>query len=311
MGPVKLTEAILFDIQGFSVHDGPGCRTLLFLKGCSLQCSWCSNPEGLLPFPEPLYNSSKCIFDNLCTGACPRDAITPGDQTLCFDREKCHDCTTYECSKACCTGALKIGGYRISEEELMRKIRRDRQYWGSNGGITLTGGEPFLQPSVVSSFLKKCHLAFIHTAVETCGNISWKNIEPSLAYLDWIFFDLKQMDDVRHIAMTGASNKLILENARKLATAFPGRLVFRMPVIPGFNDDGEHIVQLCAFLNSIKKDEINILPVHHLGREKYNLIGRSYYTDNFTPPEKESLAHIQSVFTSHGIRCYVGTDTPF
>jgi pyruvate formate lyase activating enzyme len=311
MGPAKLTEGILFDIQGFSVHDGPGCRTLLFLKGCSLHCSWCSNPEGLLPFPEPLYNSSKCIFDNLCIDACPGDAITAGDKTLFFDREKCRDCTTYDCSKACCTGALKTGGYRIAEDELMRKIRRDRQYWGSNGGITLTGGEPFLQPSFVSSFLKKCHLAFIHTAVETCGNIAWKNIEPSLEYLDWIFFDLKQMDDARHIAMTGASNKLILENARKLAMAFPGRLVFRMPVVPGLNDDGEHIVQLCAFLNSIEKDEINILPAHHLGREKYNLLGRGYYTDDFNSPEKESLAHIQSLFTGHGIRCYVGTDTPF
>jgi pyruvate formate lyase activating enzyme len=311
MGSSKLTDGILFDIQGFSVHDGPGCRTLIFLKGCSLRCSWCSNPEGLRAFPEPLYQASKCIFDNLCIHACPKQAITPGEQTLHFEREKCSECSTYDCANACCTGALKIGGYGITEDELMKKIRRDRQYWGNNGGITLTGGEPYLQPAVVKSLLKRCHETYIHTAVETCGNVPWKNIEPSLEYLDWIFFDLKQMDDFLHTEMTGTGNSLILDNARMLASRFPGRLIFRMPVIPEFNDGEEHILQLSDFLVAIGKDEINILPVHHLGREKYTILGKNYYTDDFTPPSAESLSRIQSVFASRGIRCYTGTDTPF
>jgi|WetSurMetagenome_2_1015567.scaffolds.fasta_scaffold226099_1 pyruvate formate lyase activating enzyme len=311
MGSEKLTDGYLFDIQGFSVHDGPGCRTLIFLKGCTLHCSWCSNPEGLNPLTEPLYNSSKCIFDNLCIQACRKKAIIAGDHDLHFNHDLCRDCDTFECAAACCTGALKIGGYRITGDALMKNIQRDRQYWGSSGGITLTGGEPFLQPVFVKVLLQRCHKSFIHTAVETCGNVAWKNVEPSLEFLDWIFYDLKQMDDQKHALMTGTGNNLILENARKLAANFTGRLVFRMPVVPGYNDDEDHIRQVSSFLNSIRKDEINILPLHHLGREKYNLLGKSYYTEDFEGPSQESLSQIQSVFRDHKITCYIGNETPF
>jgi len=311
MASAKLTDGYLFDIQGFSVHDGPGCRTLIFLKGCSLQCSWCSNPEGLHNFPEPLYNSSKCISDNLCIEACGKSAIQAGVHNLSFDTHLCRDCITYECANACCTGAMKIGGYKISSDELMKKIQRDRQYWGKAGGITLTGGEPFLQPLFVKELLQACHQSYIHTAAETCGNIAWNSIEPALEYLDWVFYDLKHMDDSRHIAMTGTGNKLILENARKLATKFTGRLVFRMPVVPGFNDDEEHICQLSGFFHSIGKDEINILPLHHMGREKYGLLRKTYYTEDFTAPSRESLSHIQKLFRDHRIKCYIDNETPF
>jgi len=311
MGSAKLTDGYLFDIQGFSVHDGPGCRTLIFLKGCSLHCSWCSNPEGLHTFPEPLYNISKCISDNLCIEACEKSAIRAGIHKLSFDNRLCRDCTSYECASACCTGAVRIGGYKISGEELIKKIQRDRHYWGNAGGITLTGGEPFLQPLFVQALLQSCHQAYIHTAAETCGNVPWKSIEPSLEYLDWIFYDLKQLDDSRHIAMTGAGNKLILENARKLATKFSGRMVFRMPVVPGYNDDEKHIVQLCGFLNSVGKYEINILPLHHMGREKYSLLDKDYYAKDFNPPSKESLSHIHSIFRNQGIQCYIDHETPF
>jgi pyruvate formate lyase activating enzyme len=311
MVSAKLTNGYLFDIQGFSVHDGPGCRTLIFLKGCSLHCSWCSNPEGLHSFPEPLYNASKCIFDNLCINACKKHAISAVDHELYFDKVLCRNCISYECSKACCTGALKTGGYSITINELIKIIQRDRQYWGSLGGITLTGGEPFLQPDFVHEILQQCHQSYIHTAAETCGNIAWKNIEPSLKYIDWIFYDLKHMMDSRHFTMTGTGNKLILENARKLSSKFKGRLVFRMPVIPGYNDDEEHIRQLSGFLNSIGEHEINILPLHHLGKEKYNLLGKTYYTNDYTSPLKESLNKIQSIFSDYKITCYIGTDTPF
>jgi pyruvate formate lyase activating enzyme len=311
MGSRQLTNGTLFDIQGFSVHDGPGCRTLIFLKGCSLRCSWCSNPEGLNSFREPYYNSSKCIFDNLCIEYCTKQAISSDDQGLHFDRNPCKYCITHECAEACCTGAIKTGGYQINLDDLMKIIQRDRQYWGSEGGITLTGGEPFLQPLFTQDLLQECHKTFIHTAIETCGNVGWKNIEPSVDYLDWIFYDLKHVDDSRHASMTGSGNKLILENATKLAMNFKGRLIFRMPVIPGFNDDDKHIQNLSGFMNSIGKNEINILPLHHLGREKYKLVGKSYYTEDFTSPLKESLFRIQSAFNESGINCYIATETPF
>jgi len=311
MVQAKLSGGYIFDIQGFSVHDGPGCRTLIFFKGCSLQCSWCSNPEGIFPFPELLYKVEKCNSDLLCLESCPVGAITFQGGSLHFDRGTCAVCKIHDCTRACCTGALQLGGHFITTEELCSKIQRDRQYWGDKGGITLTGGEPFCQPQFAMDVLKKSYEAFIHTAVETCGNISWKNIEPSLPFLEWIFFDLKQMDQEKHRDATGQSNDLILDNANRLAGVFPGRLVFRMPVIPGFNDNPDHILKMARFIKSTGRPEINILPVHHFGREKYPLTGRTYSLDSSRIPTTGAMQKIRSAFTGEGIQCYVGSDTPF
>jgi pyruvate formate lyase activating enzyme len=311
MVPAELTGGFIFDIQGFSVHDGPGCRTLIFFKGCSLHCAWCSNPEGIALYPEPLYNIEKCNSDRLCVEVCPVHAIVVEEGRLVFDRVKCSSCTTYDCARACCTGALRIGGYHTPVDELYTKIQRDRQYWGEKGGLTLTGGEPFFQPEFARELLKKCYEGFIHTAVETCGNVPWKNIEPSLPYLDWIFYDLKHMDPEMHRSATGQSNTLILENATTLAEKFPGRMVFRIPVIPGFNIGEEQVVEMSAFIRSTGRNEINLLPVHHLGREKYSLIGRNYSLDPIAVVNDGALQRIQEIFRTKGVTCYSGSDTPF
>ena len=307
----KLSGGYIFDIQGFSVHDGPGCRTLIFLKGCSLHCKWCSNPEGIYPLPQLLYKTSKCNSDLLCLNGCPVSAISFGDGILIFDQTKCNVCQTRDCTRACCTGALQQGGYFISTDELYEKIQRDRQYWGEKGGMTLTGGEPFFQPQFAMDILKKSYDGFVHTAVETCGNVPWKNIEPSVPYLDWIFYDLKHMDRKMHRDATGHSNDLILDNARRLAEIFRGRFIFRMPVIPGFNDDPDHIIQMAGFIRSTGRNEINILPVHHLGREKYPLTGRKYSMDPSRVPSTSEIRKIQLLFDAEGIRCYPGSETPF
>jgi len=307
----ELTEGIIFDIQGFSVHDGPGCRTLIFFKGCKLHCEWCSNPEGIGIFPEPLYKSGKCTFDRLCMKACQKSAITINEDKLSFDRVQCAGCETYDCVKACCSGAVSLGGYRIALNELYAVINRDRAYWGAKGGITLTGGEPFLQPDFVHAFLKRCYEAYIHTAAETCGNFPWENIASSLPFLDWIFFDLKHMDPEKHLRATGSSNHQILKLATRLANEFRGRMVFRMPVIPDFNDDESHIDKMASFILSSGLKEINILPVHHFGREKYPLVERTYYTSDFSPPSGVLMNDIQKRFENAGIQCYVGSDTPF
>ncbi|MEI7980904.1 MAG: glycyl-radical enzyme activating protein [Bacteroidota bacterium] len=322
----KLNKGFIFDIQGFSVHDGPGCRSLIFFKGCSLKCPWCSNPEGISPDPVLLYNASKCTLDGLCLKACPAGAIKwhghghgpgpgpdpalPGQQ-LFFDRSACKRCETFECISACCSEALNKAGKEITTDALFSKITRDRQYWGSKGGITLTGGEPFVQPDFAREILQRCYDAYIHTAVETSGNIPWDHIEPSLPFLDWIFFDLKHMDTAIHQQFTGSSNQLILSNATRLANDFGGRMVFRMPLIPGFNDHDENISAMATFIRATGRDEINILPVHHFGREKYRLLGQTYFTNDFIPPGIEILQNIRRTFEAAGIYCYAGNDTPF
>lgn len=310
MGSAELTGT-LFDIQGFSVHDGPGCRTLIFFKGCPLSCRWCSNPEGKNGFPEPLYRKQKCTMDALCVEACPFHAITVSSGELVINRSHCASCRSYDCAEACCTGALQKGGYEIAVSELYRLIQRDRQYWGSQGGITLTGGEPFFQPAFAREILKQCHDAYVHTAAETCGHIPRSSLESALPYLDWLFFDLKQMDPDMHREWTGHSNELILENARWLAAQFKGRMIYRMTVVPGYNDHPEHTRQVAGFILSTGRDEINLLPLHHLGREKYPLTGRTYYTDRIETPSKESLYVMKNLFESEGIACYAGSDTPF
>ena len=331
MVQAKLTSGHIFDIQGFSVHDGPGCRTLIFFKGCSLECSWCSNPEGISFFPEPLYRDSKCTFDHLCINACRHGAVSiskngTGDRLI-FDREICAKCVTGDCVKACCSGALNLSGYEISIEDLYTRVNRDRNFWGDGGGITLTGGEPFAQPEFAFGFLKRCYDGYIHTAIETCGNVPWENYEKSLPYIDWIFYDLKTMNESVSLQTRGSivgppvfqpvrlsacpPVGLILANARRIAREFTGRLVFRLPVIPGFNDDEENIIKTARFIQSTGRNEINILPLHHLGREKYNLVGMSYYTDDYRVPGVEKMAEIADTFSSHGIKCYTGPETPF
>jgi pyruvate formate lyase activating enzyme len=319
----KLTKGCIFDIQGFSVHDGPGCRTLVFLKGCSLECSWCSNPEGISFIPEPLYRESRCTLDGLCIKACTHGAISichNGESgKLYFDRKICARCTTYDCIKSCWSGALQLGGYEVSVHDIFATISRDRQYWGPGGGMTLTGGEPFTQPEFVHDLLKRCYDAYIHTAVETCGNVPWANYEISLPYIDWIFYDLKTLNESNCYPSTYQRQHnspclpvpVILDNARRLAEKFKGRIIFRLPVIPGFNDDSENIIETARFILSTGRNEINILPLHHLGREKYPLLGKKYYTTDFKIPDKDELHEIAQQFASMGIKCYIGSETPF
>ncbi|MBM4157816.1 MAG: glycyl-radical enzyme activating protein [Ignavibacteria bacterium] len=306
----KSTGGYIFDIQGFSVHDGPGCRTLIFLKGCSLRCSWCSNPEGINFFPEPLYNAEKCIYDKLCVSACKKNAIYTDEVGIRFRKEICRDCSTFECVKECCTGAIRKCGYYISAEQLLDKIKRDRQYWGGNGGITLTGGEPLCQPEFAETVLRNCFETLIHTGIETCGNVKWASIESLLDFIEWIFYDIKHLDSDKHKEATSSGNELIIENAVRLAEKFKGRMIFRMPIVSGFNDDIEHIKNMCEFIKETGRREINILPLHRLGREKYKLVGLKF-KDEFKIPGKEELLNIKNIFESSGIKCFIGSDTPF
>ncbi len=301
----------IFDIQGLSMHDGPGCRTLIFLNGCTLNCFWCSNPEGLSVNPVPMHFASKCIKCNNCIEACSYNAIERNNGNLFIDRNLCKECIDKECVNNCYTDALKLSGYEISISKLLQIIKRDRQFWGQDGGITLTGGEPLFQINFAKEILKLCHDAYIHTAIETCGNVPFENYLQAMPYLDWIFYDLKHLENDFHKQGTGAKNNLILKNAEKIAKEFEGRLIFRLPLIPGFNDSEDNIIALINFLKKIKKDEINILPLHHLGREKYPILNKEYTALKYPVPGKEDLEKIQSRFEENNIHCFIGSNTPF
>ncbi len=301
----------VFDIQGLSVHDGPGCRTLIFLAGCNLNCFWCSNPEGIALKPGVLYFASKCMLCNKCIDNCSEGAISVQNQGIKIQRAKCFACNTWSCIKECYTDALKPSNYEISKDKLFKIIQRDRRFWGDKGGVTLTGGEPLLQIDFATEVLKRCYESYIHTAIETCGNIPWINFEKVLPYLDWIFFDLKHFDNNLHKEATGVGNALIIENAQRIAKEFPGRLIFRLPLIPGFNDSDENIGSFIRFLKVVGRDEINILPLHHLGREKYVMLDKKYLGDKNETPNIEEMKQIRRKFASGGIQCFLGSDTPF
>lgn len=304
---------LLFDLQGFSLHDGPGSRTVVFLKGCPLRCRWCANPEGLNPHPELMYHRDRCEKNYSCVSACKDHAlgIQEDGMPVTIRRERCNRCAGFECVKVCNYRALQVNGFFITVKNLMNKIQRDRQYWGSRGGVTVSGGEPMAQYPFVEQFLSQCYDSYIHTAMETSGHAPWENYHALLDHLDWVFFDLKCMDDSRHIDGTGVTNRLILANAKKMAAHFEGRLIFRMPVIPRFNGSWDNITATAEFIADTGKHEVNLLPLHHLGMSKYDLLGMEYRCSEFQPPDISRLKKIEDIFTKYSIKCYIGHDTPF
>lgn len=304
-------KADIFDIQGLSVHDGPGCRTLIFMQGCTLNCDWCSNPEGISRTPSLLYNIDYCRLDGNCVNDCTFNAIKIQNQQLLINRDFCKECLDHACLKNCYTKALSISSNKLSVAELMKIIKRDRQFWGLEGGVTFSGGEPLLQIDFVDEVLKQCHQAYIHTAIETCGNIPWSSFQKAMPHLDWIFFDLKNPDTLLHLEATGVNNDLILSNLAKLSKEFEGRLIVRIPIIPGFNNTDELLRQYISFFKDNNISEVNVLPLHHLGREKYQKLGRNYLMDISKKPTSRQLNQICDIFAYYGINCYQGSSTPF
>lgn len=307
----KQVSGNIFDIQGFSVHDGPGGRSSIFLNGCSLNCFWCSNPEGISHSKLPLYYSSDCIGCGNCVTACTNNAIQLIEGKLKIARDICEECNDHTCIENCYTNALRMSGRTISIDELFSIIQRDRQYWGEKGGITLTGGEPLVQLDFVYNILKKCYNAYIHTAIETCGHIPWKHFEKVIDYLDWIFFDLKHIDPDQHKKGTGSSNATIINNVRRLNETFKGKLVFRLPFIPGYNNSKENLKGIASLISKTNWKVINILPLHHLGRDKYQLLNKPYKGTDFQIPSPGELKTAKAIFESSGISCFIGNETPF
>lgn len=318
----KSLKGRIFDIQAYSVHDGPGCRTLVFLSGCPFRCSWCCNPESFRNRQGRLYRATKCVNDAKrpclrCMKACPYGApfdnsANDPEHPVGFDYGKCDRCTTFECLDACLAGALEPISREYSVDELMRILSRDRHYWSGNGGVTFSGGDPMGQSKFLLAVLKRCREAYIHTAIETEAAADTQTYLEVMKYIDFAFNDLKHMDPEKHKRFTGLTNEQVLKNIRALVQSdWPGRLVLRAPVIEGFNDDAENFHRVGEFMNEVGLTEFNLLPFHRLGVTKWEQLGKTYEFADAKPTAPEKLDELKAVLEGHGITCYVGSDTPF
>lgn len=272
-------RGIVFNIQKYSVHDGPGIRTIVFLKGCALSCHWCSNPESQNPRPELAYNAGRCLeLDKCghCVTACERGAVSHGgDGKPVIDRSLCAGCAM-PCAEACPAQGLLIYGKQRSVDDVLCSVEQDAAFYSrSGGGMTLSGGEPLLQADFAVALLRQARARRLKTAVETCGMVPATSVRAAARYLNYVLFDIKHMDSAAHEARTGRPNTRILENFRILAEEFPDvPILARTPVIPGFNDSEEAIAAIAAFLKPFERVRYEMLPYHRLGTQKYHFLDR-------------------------------------
>jgi len=297
-------DGMIFDIQRYAIHDGPGVRTIVFLKGCPLRCWWCQNPEGILPKPQLMYFKNKCIHCHKCIYSCPVDAIMFSDDEHYIDRGKCIECKV--CVEACPTGALKLVGRRVSVEDLIRDLERDvLLYDSSNGGVTFSGGEPLFQPEFLRETLRKCVELNIHTCMETSGYASRSVLESITSYVDLFLYDLKLINDEDHRKYTGVSNRIIKENLKFLVEKGEN-VVVRFPVIPTITDTEENVFSLMEFLSLLKGvEEVDLLPFHDV-EEKYRYLGVEYKMPVHNSPSKERLIWIKEKLEGLGLYVKVG-----
>ncbi|QOV66293.1 glycyl-radical enzyme activating protein [Kosakonia pseudosacchari] len=273
---------MIFNIQRYSTHDGPGIRTVVFLKGCSLRCRWCQNPESRSRTRDLLFDNRLCLAGcELCQHAAPQ-AIERAANGLVIHREKLDDVQLDALTDCCPTQALSVCGESPDVSDIMATVLRDKPFYDrSSGGITLSGGEPFLNPQLALQLFQSSHQHGIHTAVETCLHVPWRYIEPSLPFVDLFLADLKHVDESAFRQWTGGSAKRVLDNLKRLAQAGK-KLTIRVPLIPGFNADKDAISAITAFAaDELNVSDIHFLPYHTLGMNKYHLLGEPY-----TAPEK-------------------------
>jgi pyruvate formate lyase activating enzyme len=293
----------VFNIQCYSLHDGPGIRTLVFLKGCPLRCKWCSNPESQLSHPELAYNTNKCIGTeecSICLKVCHSGAVEvdSSNNKIKINRELCDNCL--ECAEICPSKALITFGKLMSIEDVLNAVEKDSVFYSrSGGGLTIGGGEPLMQPEFAAGLVKEAKRRKINTSLETCGYAEWGAIEKVCAHLDTIFFDIKCIDSAKHKEFTGIGNKKILENFGKLCKRFPNTpIIVRTTIIPGFNDSEEDIIAIANFIDDIPNMQYELLAYHHLGESKYGFIGREYPLSPDLTVDKERIASLKKIVKS-------------
>jgi len=299
-------KGIVFNMQRFSVRDGDGVRTIVFLKGCPLHCRWCSNPESQTLKPVLLYAANDCVHCGRCVAACRNHVITlsePGVPNI-LDRSRCH--LLGECTAVCPVGALTIKGKEMTVAEVVKELKKDEAaYRRSGGGVTISGGEGLVQHEFMKEVLKGCLSQGWTTCAETTGYAPPEVIEEVIPYVEHVLLDIKCIDPVKHKEHTGVDNALILSNAKRITEI--SRTTVRVPVIPGFNFSAEDIRQIVEFVKTLHQVKaIHLLPYHSLGSNKYDLLGREYLMETRENLKKEAVADLERIVLEAGFECKVG-----
>jgi len=298
----------VWDIRKYSLHDGPGIRTTVFLKGCPLACRWCCNPESHAADPEITWIRENCLSCGTCVEACDRHAITvdrSGRRHV--DRARCDICGT--CATRCPGAAMTMIGRVMSVDEVLGEVGRDAIFYSrSGGGLTLSGGEPLAQARFAADLLRRYKADYVgfHTTVETCGEAPWEDVALVAPHVDLFLYDIKHMDTSEHRRLTGAGNDRILENAARLV-GLGAALVVRLPLVPGRNDGEDNLRRTAEFARSVLRvDRLDLLPYHRLGEPKYRRLGRSYHLAGVAPASDADINAARSVLEARGMQVRIG-----
>jgi pyruvate formate lyase activating enzyme len=295
------SKRVVLSIARMTVHNGPGIRTLILFKGCPLRCLWCSTPESQKAEPEIAIYPSKCILCGQCLPICPLNAIHLTNETMSINRSLCNNCG--RCAEVCHSEAIRLLGQTMTVEELLEEAEKDMVFYKhSGGGVTLSGGEPLLNPDFALKLLRALKEGGISVGADACGHVPWASIEQMLPYIDFFLWDIKHMNSKRHEELTGVSNELILSNARSVSERnIP--LYIRVPVIPGYNDSEENIRATCEFARGLSSVvEVDLLPLHHLGKVRYDSLNRGYLIADIPLIPDSLLQHMKRLIESHGLK---------
>jgi pyruvate formate lyase activating enzyme len=301
-----MTKSLIFDIKRYAINDGPGIRLVVFFKGCNLNCAWCHNPESISPEIEKMYSPAKCIKCGSCVDACPENAITLTPEGIITDPDLCKICG--KCAEVCPTKAIEMSGKVMSVSEIMDSIEKERVFFDqSGGGVTFSGGEPLVHTKMLLELLEECGKRGIHRAVDTAGNVSTDTILNVARQTDLFLYDMKMMDPDLHRKWIKSGNEKILHNLKVIASA-GARIIIRIPVIGGVNDNDENITNTAKFISELagEKKLVHLLPYHNIAQNKYMKLGKADDFEILHEPDKKTLARALAIFGEYGITSSVG-----